>query len=299
MPIPGDYWWDDPNEIDEHWIFRQLPKSGDWTVEPDTITLKFSAGRHGDEGEVKEYAVANTPPIYKGLFRDSITAKALGGGMWHIDVKYIGRTGPGYRIRYDTTGGTAHITQAKDHIEDYGRENETPPDHGGAINVKEDGRPEGVDIVVPSFKWTEEHTLPVSLAGWAYSQVLADMSGKVNNTMFRGFPAGQVLFSGATGAYSSEADEEYEIQITYNFERQHDLDEVAYDEVMDVSKTGWEYLWFEHEQDDDDDANMLKSPLIAVHREEIYESADFGDLGIGGVPLDDEEEDNGDNGGGE
>ena len=271
------------------WIFDERPQSGDFEFDPfgsDSYTLRFVAGRHDDEGYVKAYAIAATPLIFKGLWRQSISAKAIGGGLWHLDVPYGEKQPPAigeYRISYDTTGGTAHITQAKEHIADWGRLADVPPNHGGAINVKEDGRPEGTDIVVPSFRWTEEHTFLVAIAGWGYAYTLSLLTGMVNNSPFRSFPAGQVLFEGATGNYSSAAEDAHEIQITFNFAHNANVINATFDEVQNVDKYGWQYLWFEHEEEADDDAKRLISPLLAAHAERTYDAADFGLLLLPGA----------------
>lgn len=263
----------------QQWIFHERPDSGDFTTEPDTFVKKYVCGRHGDEAYVKAYALLATPLIFNGLYRQTVKAKHIGGGLFNLDVTY-GKNPPpdidAYRIRYDTTGGTAHITQAKEHLDDYGPPGPPdPPDHGGAINVKDDGRPEGTEIVVSAFRWSQEHTLPISIAGWPYSQVLKALTGKVNEEEFRGFPIGQVLFKGATGSYSSALEDAHKIQLVYNFEQNDNITNITYDKVEGVTKVGWEYLWFEHAQEDDDNAKRLKSPLIAVHRERVYDAADF------------------------
>lgn len=266
------------------WIFDERPKSGDFTANPDTYTLKYVAGPHGDEGYVKAYALTATPMIFKGLWRQSIQAKHIGGGLFHIDVPYNTTTPPDpavYSIRYDTTGGTAHVTQAKEHLEDFGIPGEDPPDHKGAIGVQSDGRAEGTDIVVSAFKWSETWTLPISFAGWPYSQVLKAITGKTNGALFRAFPIGHVLFKGATANHTSGAPGTQTMQITYQFEQQDSVTNLTFDEVTLVTKVGWEQLWFEHEITEDDVASRQISKLVAVHRERHYDVADFNLIGIG------------------
>lgn len=264
------------------WIFEERPRSADFTVDHvgdgDSFTARYVCGRHGDEGYVKAYAIAATPLIFKGLFRKNIDAKAVGGGLWHLEVHY-GKTPPPdgteYRVRYDTTGGTARKTHALEHIESFARSGETAPDHNGAINVVEDGRVEGVDVVIPQFKWTEEHRLSVAVAGWPYSQVLKAITGKVNNATFRGFSAGQVRFDGATGDFSTANEDANTILLTYQFVQQDDVSSVTVGEITGVEKDGWEYAWTEYAQEDDSTAKRLTSQAIAVHVERVYDSADF------------------------
>ncbi len=260
------------------WIFEERKGSGSFTTNPDTYTLQYVAGRHGDEEYVKAYALAGTPAIFKGLFRQGVGAKALGGGMFHLDVKY-GTVQPGeagtYRIQYDTTGGTARVTQAKQHLGDYGRTGEEPPNHGGALNVAADGRPEGTDVVVSAFRWKESHRLPIAVAGWDYSQIVKALTGKVNNAPFRTFPAGEVRFDGAEATFSSDDKLSTEIDINYYFEHEDSAYGVVYDKCQPVDKVGFEYLWFEHAVEEDETTYRKKSPLIAVHRERVLDYANF------------------------
>jgi hypothetical protein len=271
------------------WIFEERPDSRETTLAPDTITLKYVGGRTGDELTMAAYAISATPLIHNNLYRQSMSIKPLGGGMWNVDVPYGNWPNEpsyisgysSYRVHYDTTGGTARLTQALAHIASYAPPGKTAPAHNGALNVAADGRPEGTDVVVPSFKWTEEHTMPILTCGWPFSQVLKAMTGHVNAATFRGFPQGEVLFLGATGSYSSEASTDKETQLTFSFEQQDSITNVTYDAVTGVSKIGWEYIWFEHSQKDDDTAKRLKSTLLAVHREKLYYTADFSLLQIG------------------
>lgn len=265
-------------------FFNERPDSREVNLHPDSVVLKYVCGREGDEYLAAAYAIQATPYIHDNLFRQSMAIKPVGGGIWNVDVTYGPYPEPqrnAYRVRYDTTGGTARKTHAISHVASYAPSGKTAPAHNGAINVAPDGRPEGVDVVVPTFKWSEEHTLPVSICGWAYSQVLKALSGRVNQHVFRGFPQGQVLFTGATGGYSSESDDDQNVQVTFNFEQQDTISNATYDTITGVTKVGWEYLWFEHAQEDDTTAKRLKSKLIAVHREVLYDMADFSLLQIG------------------
>ena len=273
-------------------FWQERAESGSFTVAPDEITLQFVTGRTGDENEVYAYSLLATSVIYKNLYRQSGKFKHVGGGLWHVDIPYgaspsdpmtrtpFSEQANPYRIQYDTTGGTAHITQAKAHVAGYAASG-TATNHGGAINVAPDGRVEGVDIGVPSFRWSESHVLSIAVAGWGYSQILKALSYHINAAPFRGFARGQVLFTGATGTYASDADTQFEVPITFNFEQQDTATGLVYDGVTGVTKDGWDLLWFEHRQQVDASSNKMKSKLISVQRERVYDYADFSLLQIG------------------
>lgn len=264
------------------WIFHETPDSGDQTAGPESAIKRYVCGRTGSDSYVRAYAIAATPVIYDGLFRQHIAVKAQGGGMWRVEVQYGPIEPPKlneYSIRFDTTGGTARITHAKEHIQSYAPSGKTAPDHKGAINVADDGRVEGTDIVVPQFKWSEDWTLDAAVANWSYAQVLKALTGKVNAGTFRGFTAGHVLFEGATGGASSQSPDK--VQLTFNFVHQDSATGITVGDITNIQKVGWQYSWVEYARADDTTANALTSRPLAVHIERVYDTADFGLLLIG------------------
>jgi hypothetical protein len=74
------------------------------------------------------------------------------------------------------------------------------------------GEVKGVDVIEPSFTWTERWSwgpqselrtpLPPIEFTFDYHQILAQLTATVNDGPFRGFVAGDVLFTGASGRRS-------------------------------------------------------------------------------------------------
>ena len=149
----------------------------------------------------------------------------------------------------------------------------TPPDMGGAIGY--DGEHiQGVDITVPVYNFTETHYLPVATVTTGYKTTLADLTGTVNDGAFRGFPAGEVLFLGASGSRRNEE----KWAITFRFARQKNVTGLTVGTIVAIDKLGWQYLWVRYKDDVKDDRKVRIPAFVYV--EDVYESASFGGLGI-------------------
>ena len=53
------------------WIFRERKDSRDSSINPGRCTLKFIAGRTGEDAYVRAYSLAATPLVYYSLFRQT------------------------------------------------------------------------------------------------------------------------------------------------------------------------------------------------------------------------------------
>ncbi len=254
--------------------------------------LLYSLSGIFDDTEAKAYVTAATPTIYSNLYRQKIHLNNEGGGLWDVRVPYGPiATGKGaesqeggslaYALSFDTTGGTAHVTQAKEHIKDYakpGVDDENAPNHKGAINVTENG-PEGTDIVVGQFAWREQHEMPIARVSFDYANILKAITGRVNVNPFRGFPMGTVRFDGAVGGASSK--DPTLAELTFHFtQSDHSFDAVP-NFKPGIAKMGWEYLWMEYERVEDTDSSTMVGTPLAVHIEGVVSAADFSLMGIG------------------
>jgi hypothetical protein len=258
----------------------EKPDSRQSTENPRKITLKFGLSGSTDDVFVRAYAKASTPILCDGLYRQDLTVDPAGFKLWDVAVPYapisfkqpeIGE----FKFQWETTGGTAKITQAKERIAEHGVGG-VPPDTKGAIGVTEDGQVEGCEIVIPVFKWTETHQLSSAFADWDYSQILKAITGRVNDDNFRGFPLGQVRFDGAVGGGSNKDPEI--VEVTFHFAQQDDALNVTVGEMTEIDKHGWEYshvLYLTME-----DKKNVKQPR-AVYIDRVYDAADFSLLGIG------------------
>jgi len=256
-------------------IWNERPLSRDLTDTPDRAVLRYWLSGTQDDQYVLAYAKANLPAIYHGLWRETIRIDPQGFNLWYIDAEY-GPIDPWeFKWNFDTTGGTAKVTHAFQHIADY------PAAHNnnGAIGVNQNGEVEGCEIVVAQFKWTEVWQLPLAAASFAYSDTLELLTGKVNNAVFRGKPAGSVLFMGAQGSGSNKDPDR--VEVTFHFVRDVGQTNLTYGSISGVDKPPHHYLWIEYQQQELGAVNRNVIDAIAVHVEKMYGSANFALLGIG------------------
>jgi hypothetical protein len=229
---------------------------------------------------VKALVSSTTPAIYGTLVLQTVTVKETALETWECQARYGARKPPKeyeYKFAFDTTGGRQKITQSLETIGKYAPAGKTAADHKGAIGVT-DHRVEGCEIVVPKFSWSETWQLPIASYGWSYSQVLKAITGRVNASAFRGFPAGQVLFRGGKGSASNK--DPTLIEITYAFDQSDDVTAQKIGDITGVAKTGWQYLWVHYQESDDANAKKYVHKPDAVYVERVYDAVDFSQLAI-------------------
>lgn len=190
---------------------------------------------------------------------------------------------------FDTSGGTIHRTQAE---EERGYSATGPaPNQFKAIGVDGDSVA-GVDVIVPALQWTETYDVPSVYVTSNYVKTVAALTGAVNQSTFRSFAAGEVLFAGCSG--NQEWDEEKgdgPWSLSFKFIASPNrgaptgstgtpaYPAIDVGPITGVFKKGHEYLWVRYE-DDVNDNTMLKKPRhVYVNR--VYPEADFRGLGIG------------------
>jgi hypothetical protein len=177
---------------------------------------------------------------------------------------------------FDTSGGTQHLTQS---IETVGKYPSDAPDYGGAIGY--DGETvAGVDIVMPSPNFAETHYLPDSKFTTSYKKGVSKITGTMNNSSFRGYEAGEVLFLGASGTKrSDDADELWEVN--YKFAVSTNRKNFKVGDVTVSRKYGWDYMWVRYADEVDDDKKTIVKKPTAVYIERVYMISNFSALGIG------------------
>jgi hypothetical protein len=230
-------------------------------------------------------AVTASPPRYDvngvPLFRKQATVEEKGPESHIVSIAYGPIKPPeplDFKFAFDTTGGRQKITQSKETLVRRAKQGKTAADHKGAIGVTDHGV-EGCEIVVPKFSWTETWQLPIDQYGWSYSQVLKNLTGKVNAEPFRGFPSGQVLFRGGKGSASNK--NPLLIEITYQFDQNDDVTNQTIGEITGINKYGWQYLWVQYQTTDDQAAHRYARRPLGVYVERVYDAAAFSALKIG------------------
>ena len=229
-------------------------------------------------------AAVSAPETYDDLPRGSIKLDPVwvdtttGNGHWVVTVRY-GADSPieagDSVVSFETGGGTEHITQSRETISATAAAG-TAPDYKGAIGVTDDSV-EGVDVTVPVYNWSETHYLAADTVDQAYRIAVANLTGMYNDAEFRGFPAGEVQFMGATG---TKRDEE-KWEITFRFAQSPNRTDIDIGGVITVpTKLGWHYLWVRYADTEDDTAKRIVKRPVAAYVERVSEAGDFGNLGI-------------------
>lgn len=211
----------------------------------------------------------------RSLVRLAHSVEQVGYSLWDASVFY----GPTRRngFSFDTTGGTAHVTQSLSTRAKYAPSGRQAADHKGAIGVTKDGTVEGVDIGVRALKFTETHDLPAATVTEAYVDMLAEASHKTNAQAWRTFAAESVKFLGATGQSNDEAGAV--VPVTFHFEVSKHAT-LTIGDISGIEKRGWDYLWCQYEETEDAAAGQVAQNPIAVYVEKMSLTTDFNQFGI-------------------
>ena len=183
---------------------------------------------------------------------------------------------------FDTGNGTMHRDVALEHVATYPA---SAASFNGAIGVDGEGNVLGCDVVMPQPGFTETVTLSKGQFNAAYKRKLIYLTGKVNDSAFRGFERGEVRFDGASAQKNGE-----DWSVTYRFSVSENKtsfvvggDGTESNPGITVDeKLGWDYIWFRYAQHDAKGPNgnvigVVREP-ISAHVERVYEFADFGEI---------------------
>jgi hypothetical protein len=228
-----------------------------------------------DEEAVRTLLQATAPTVYLGLAIDSYDVEPEGGGKWKGIARYKSLDND-TEYTFDTTGGTAKITQSLGTVGSYAAPGLVAPNYQGAIGVGDD-RVEGVDIAFPAYSWTESKTFDDAFILAGYIDVLKGLTARTNNATFKGCAEGEVLFHGATGG--KRGDEKWKINFRFSFEANRTGLSVG--PITGIAKKGWEYLWIRYGSYVDPSAFALVQRPIACYVETVYLPGDFSLLVLG------------------
>lgn len=246
-------------------------------------TIPYRLVGETDATLARNYAKAAIPLIFGAFTRKDVSLDYLGAGVWDIDAEYAtpDKAEPianACKWTFDTTGKTKHITQGLVHSGTYTAPLRATIDHMGAIGVTDDSV-EGVDVPDKAFKWTETWNLPAAAYGFAYSSVLGELTGCMNASYFRGFPANTVAFQGSNGGALS--DDGLLREFSFSFEVSPSETGIVIGAITGIEKIGWDYLWVRYETSDDSTAKKTTPKPIQVEVDCVLKEFNFSLLGIG------------------
>jgi hypothetical protein len=135
---------------------------------------------------------------------------------------------------------------------------------------------EGVEITLPKFGFGETHYIASGMVTFGYAFALRQLTGTVNQSAFRAFAPGEVLFLGASGRMRGQEDWE----ISYKFAASPNKTGLSVGAITGIVKRGWDYLWVRYQDDVDTTANAIVRRPLAVYVEQVYTYADWSPMGI-------------------
>jgi len=186
-----------------------------------------------------------------------------------------------------------HITEAYSQT-NYPEGQTEPNKRSKIIGLQPDGSVDGVDVIVPTASYSETRSVnSISVDMW---RTILELTGKVNETEFKGWEKGEVLFNGAQAARRQGK----AWRVTYNFLIAPNVTDKeltvlklkppkdgVITETITYDKKGWEYLWLEQSFIDElvDDKPVRTYFIKSAHVAQVYEYANLGALGLGGDKL--------------
>lgn len=181
-------------------------------------------------------------------------------------------------FEFETGGARMHRNQS---LETVDRLPADAPDYGGAIEVDAEGNVNGIDVAMPCLNFSETHTFRASKVNTTYKKTLAELTGTMNKSSFRGFAAGEVLFLGASGSRNGD-DRDDPWRIVFKFAVSPNKTNLQVGGLTVAQKRGWDYLWVKRADKISADGSAVDKETVALYVERVYEQSDFRRLGIGG-----------------
>lgn len=245
-----------------------------------TIELQWVGFGTYDDSEAEAALRAIMPMTFDSLPLIDWTVTPLGADFWEAAANYstteLGEAGE-IRFSCDMTGGSTHVTHSLGTAR-YAPSGASAPDYYGAIGVGRKNEVEGVDITIPELKLSYSYQMPYSTLTLAYVRILYELTGRVNNALWKGFAAGELLFLGAQCEESTQGTS----SVTYNFAASKNATNIAIGSQITVaSKLGHEYLWVAYEDTEDATAKKTVARPLAAYVEQVYQYGDFSLLGLG------------------
>jgi len=127
---------------------------------------------------------STAPGTFGGLVRQTARVSPVDGSndIWIGEAEYTDpeevEPAEGSTVfSFNTSGGSQHITQSISTTDKKAPAGKTAPDFKGAINATEKGSVDGVDIIVPVYRWSETHVVPDAKVTNAYKGRLFALTG--------------------------------------------------------------------------------------------------------------------------
>jgi hypothetical protein len=180
-----------------------------------------------------------------------------------------------WTLQINAGSGTVKITSSFETLR-YSAPGRTAPDFQRAIDVQ-DGKPQGVDRVIPATKMTLTYRLSRPANPFAFAALSSALTGTVNISSMLGHSAGELLYLGGDGNFGNKIDPE--MQFSWAASKNASL---SIGSIAGVEKRGHEYLWviYEDELSGSGSDRYVTTRPRSVYVERIYTQEDHSLLGL-------------------
>jgi len=253
--------------------FNERPNSVRTTTNPPTYEKQYVAAGEFDANIVRAYAAQQVPQVVATeqgfLFLDDIAVQEQGQSVFYVTPRYVTQDAQkppvgSMKFAFSTTGGSFHVTHSKSTVNRYPS---TAVDYKQAINVRTNGNDldiDGADIIIPALKLTYTFNHPQGFVNESHARNLASITGCVNDSVFRGFAAGEVLFLGADGSDGTNS----EAEVACHFACESNLQALVIGAVTGIEKNGHDLLWVNSKKDTDSGKPTVVP--LGVYIERVY-----------------------------
>lgn len=268
-----------PITVEEKWESRSGKR--------DATDLIYIVRGTDDDQAADAALFAALPATYGGLVLSDYPARErIAQEIWLYKCPYgavdVPKTSDKI-IQGSTGGGTAHITQSLETVGAFPATglSANTTDFGGAIGVTPDAV-EGVDIIVPAFRFSVTKYVPVASVVSTYFDTIYALTGTVNgasfapHTLMRTFAAGELLLEGVDFSQRNQDDWEF----VYHFAASPNIADLDLPLIPNIVKAGHNYVWFRYLDVDNDDIDQLVKKPVAAYVERVYRTGDFSGLGL-------------------
>ena len=130
---------------------------------------------------------------------------------------------------------------------------------------------EGTDIQIPVLTWTETFSIARTEMDNAFLfQLMNVAANPVNSFPFRGFAAGEVLYSGTSGSQRGNR-----MVLSNAFAASPNLTGLSIGAMTGIAKAGWDYLWVLYEKDEDITNKFITERPKAAYVDQVYGRSNF------------------------
>ncbi len=181
-------------------------------------------------------------------------------------------------LSFDCSGGTKHLTHAISQTKAYPSGDD---DAGGAIgwNGKHGSQMEisGIDVPTGQVRETYTKTMRMSKITTVKKRAWNSLVGKVNNSTFKGWSPGEVMFLGCS--FSGSENSSTRITVQFNFSVQMNEDDAKVNGISCGAKKGFQAIWAMPDTKKNDDGKPVAN-VKGVYISTVCETASFGILGL-------------------